>query len=81
MNQNKIFLKGLIVENEEKLRGLEIKIENYSKDVAFHISTLAGIDNINIETADVIFKELKKAFEEYKKTKEELKKLKEEING
>ncbi len=79
MNERKIIIKGMIAENEEKLRKLEIKIENYAKDVAYSVSTLSGVENINIEAAEVMFNELKKALGEYKKIKEELRKLKEEL--
>ncbi|MEM4625263.1 MAG: hypothetical protein QXJ28_00640 [Candidatus Pacearchaeota archaeon] len=79
MNERKIIIKGMIAENEEILRKLEIKIENYAKDVSYSVSTLSGVENINIDVAEVMFNELKKALEEYKKIKEELRKLKEEL--
>lgn len=71
----RIFQQGIIVEKQNKLDELSVKIDRQIKDIYYYLYIVDGIEGIKIQHASQAMGELENAIREYKGIKAELKEL------
>jgi hypothetical protein len=79
--EERLILKGLIAEKEEKLSELNIKADRLVKDLNVYTFPLVteGIEGLQIDHARQAMKELVQTHDEYLRTKADIARLRREI--
>lgn len=67
-----IMKKGLVQQKKERMDELEIKIDNYIKDINYALFMTDGVESIDMSSAEVQMKDLKKCVAEFIKLKKEV---------
>ena len=70
-----IMKRGLVQQKKERMDELEIKIDNYIKDINYALFMTDGVESIDMPAAEVQMRDIKACVEEYLKLKKEVEDL------